>query len=355
MKKKIVYLFTLALALSACGKTVKETIRPNSDSGLNPANFVSITAGGDTTDLYIMKNAKGMEICVTNIGARIVSILVPDKNGEMKNVVLGYDHLEPYLKGYNYYGATVGRYANRIAGGHFMLHRINYQLRTASDKNTLHGGPRGFSSQYFDIEQISDTQLRCYYFSKNGEEGFPGNLDFYVTYTLRDDNALDISYEATTDFGTVINPTNHSYFNLSGATSGSLDNHEIYIDANKYTPTREDLIPTGKIEPVAKTPLDFTKIRPLDASYPYDNNYVLNKPGDIKNLAAKAINKTTGIGMEVFTTEPGVQFYIDPENPSFCFETQHFPDSPNHPNFPTTTLLADSTFTSNTIYKFVVE
>jgi Galactose mutarotase and related enzymes len=352
MKQAVVYLFILAVALSACGK--KETVRPNSDSGLDPKNFVSITSNGDTTDLYIMKNAKGMEICVTNIGARIVSILVPDKNGEMKNVVLGFDHLEPYLQLGNYYGATIGRYANRIADGHFMLHRVNYKLRANDGKNILHGGPRGFHTQYFDIEQLSGTQLRCHYFSKDGEEGFPGNLHLYVTYTLTEDDALDIAYEATTDRGTIINPTNHSYFNLSGAGTESLEDHEVYIDAANYTPVGEGLIPTGKIEKVTKTPLDYTNLRPLDVSQFYDINYVLNKP-DITNISAKVISATTGISMTVFTTEPGMQFYVDRRNHALCLETQHFPDSPNQPNFPSTVLLVDSVFTSRTIYQFAVE
>ena len=353
MQKVAVYLFVLVLALSSCGK--KEVVRLGSDSGLDPANFTTITAQGDTTNLYIMKNSKGMEICVTNIGARIVSVLVPDKNGEMKNVVLGFDKLEPYMQLNNYYGATVGRYANRIAGGNFWLHRVNYKLRTNEGGNILHGGPRGFSTQFFDIEQLNETQLRCHYYSKDGDEGFPADLQFYVTYTLTEDNALDIAYEAFANRGTIINPTNHSYFNLSGKDAGSLTDHEIYINADKYTPVNDDLIPTGKIERVANTPLDYTKARALDTSYHYDINYVLNKPGEINNLAAKVVSATTGISMEVYTTEPGVQFYVDRENPALCLETQHFPDSPNQASFPSTILLKDSVFTSNTIYKFAVK
>jgi Galactose mutarotase and related enzymes len=353
MRKIVIYLFVLMIGMNACGK--KESIRQVTDSGLNPVNFITITDKGDTTDLYVMKNANGMEICVTNIGARIVSVLVPDKNGEMKNVVLGFDNLDPYLQLGNYYGAIVGRYANRIADGAFTLYRVNYKLRTNEGKQTLHGGSRGFSRQYFKIEQVNDTELRCRYFSKHEEEGFPGNLNFSVTYTLREDNALDITYEATTDRPTVINPTNHSYFNLSGTGIGSLNDHKVFIDANQYTPVREDFIPTGKIEKVIKTALDYTQSRSLDTSFHYDINYVLNKPGNISNKAAEISSTTTGITMEVYTTEPGMQFYVDETNPAFCLETQHFPDSPNQPSFPSTILVRDSVFTSNTVYKFLVK
>lgn len=353
MKRTIVYLFALALVLSSCGG--KEKKSPNSDSGLVPANFVTTLSSGKTTGLYVMKNANGMEICVTNIGARIVSVLVPDKAGEMKNVVLGFDNIEPYMQLTNYYGAIVGRYANRLSGGSITVNRVAFKLRTNDGTNMLNGGPRGFSTQYFDIEQLSETQLRCYYFSKDGEEGFPGNLDFYVTYTLTEDNALDIAYEANTTWGTVLNPTNHSCFNLSGAASGSVADHEIFLNADQYTPVNENLIPTGKIDKVAKTQLDYTKPRLLDTTYNYNNNYVLNNSGNIDNLAAKVVSKTTGISMEVYTTEPGIQFSVDSENPSLCLETQHFPDSPNIKEFPSTFLPADSTFTSRTIYKFSVE
>lgn len=352
MKKTFAALMVLSLLLVSCGK--KETVQPNSDSGLVPANFTTITPDGDTTHLYVMKNSSGMEVCVSNIGARVLSVLVPDKNGQMQNVVLGHDNIESYMQLNDSYGAVIGRYANRIAEGSFMLDRVTYRLRQNNGKNTLHGGPRGFQTQYFEIEQPDSKTLICTYFSKHNDENFPGNVDFTVTYTLTDDNALDIDYMATTDRATVINVTNHSYFNLSGKNVASVEDHQLFINADSYTVVNEELIPTGDFAKVKNTALDYTTMHPIDLAQSYDLNYVLNKPGDIKNLAAKVHSSSTGINMEVYTTEPGMQFFIPKEKNSLCLETQHFPDSPNHPNFPSTTLRPDSAFTSKTIYKFGV-
>ncbi|MDR0542732.1 MAG: galactose mutarotase [Dysgonamonadaceae bacterium] len=351
MKKTILLIAMLCLVLVSCGKKEAETPVL---SGLLPSKFEYTTENGDVNRLYVLKNSRGMEVTVINIGARIVSVMAPDKNGAMRNVVLGYDSIQPYLKLKNFYGAIVGRYANRIADGSFVLDRVTCQIRTNEGKNQLHGGPRGFYARYFTIEQINEQSVVCSYLSEDGEEGYPGNLKLTVTYILTEDNALHIDYKATTDRATHINVTNHAYFNLSGADANTLTDHQLYIDAANYTPVREDLIPTGEIRKVEGL-LDFTALRPLDLSYQYDLNYVLNHPGDITNLAAELYSSTTGIGMEVYTTEPGVQFYDDKACPSVCLETQHFPDSPHNPQFPTTILRVDSVFNSRTIYKFIVK
>lgn len=295
-----------------------------------------------------------MEMCVSNIGARIISLMVPDKSGTLQNVVIGHDKIEPYMQLADYFGATIGRYANRIAGAEVTIDRVKYKLRNNEGENILHGGPRGFHTQYFEIEKRGDSKLVAYYMSKAGEEGFPGNLSFTVTYTLTADNALEIEYEANTDRTTLINPTNHSYFNLTGAGATAINDHELFIDATQYTPVNDQLIPTGAI---AKLPaeLDFSTAKTVEANGFYDHNYVLSNPGNIENVAAKLVSNTSGITMEVYTTEPGMQFYRYGEKPSVCLETQHFPDSPNHPTFPSTLLTADEVFASKTIYKFGVK
>jgi aldose 1-epimerase len=346
-------LAVFALLLVSCGK--KEVILPDTDSGLHPADFVTITENGDTTQLYVLKNANGMEVCVTNIGARIVSVLVPDKDGNKKNVVIGYDSIQPYMRLNDSYGALMGRYAGRIADASFILDRVTYRLRPNDGKNTIHGGPRGFAGQYFKIEQSGAQSLTASYFSKNLEEGFPGNLNLAVTYTLTDDNALNIGYEATSNPATVLNLTNHSYFNLSGAGTKTIEDHSLYINAAEYTVLGEGKIPTGSFAKVKNTPFDYTNLRPIDTQTFYDLNYVLQNKGNIKEVIAKAVSKTTGISMEVFTTEPGVQLFTPGWVSSFCLETQHFPDSPHHPNFPTTILRVDSVYNSTTIYKFGIE
>jgi aldose 1-epimerase len=350
MKKTILLLATCCLVWVSCGKKDAETATL---SGLLPSNFAFVENGRENR-LHVMTNQQGMEVTVINIGARIVSILAPAKEGGNRNVVIGYDSIQPYLQPKNFFGAIVGRYANRISEGGFELDRVTYRLRTNEGPNQLHGGPKGFYAQYFSIEQPEANRLVCTYFSKDGEEGFPGNLTLTVTYTLTDENALRIDYKATTDRATYINVTNHAYFNLSGAETKALDDHLLYIDAAKYTPVGSDLIPNGEIKPVEDA-IDFTSPRALDPDYQYDLNYVLNHPGDIANLAAELYSSSSGIGMEVYTTEPGIQFYDDKAYPSICLETQHFPDSPHFPQFPTTILRVDSVFSSQTVYKFTVK
>ena len=383
--KKIFFVLLMFTICISCGNNEKKV--QLTDSGLNPEKFIKITEDGKTTQLYTMKNANGMEVCVTNIGGRIVSIWVPDKDGNFQDVVLGFDNIEPYIPFNTNFGAIIGRYANRIANAKFTLsNRVNYTLRQNNGKNTLHGGPRGFHTCFFNIEQPDDQTLVCSYFSKHLEENFPGDMIVTVTYKLTDDNALDINYEAKTNRLTVINLTNHSYFNLSGNPNNTILDHILYLNADAYTPTNEELIPTGKIEKVSGTPLDFTKPMVIGARIDdinfeaikfgkgYDHNYVLNNPGDINTLAAKLVDPSTGIVMDVYTTEPGIQIYTGnvmngsnigkkeiayQRRTAICLETQHFPDSPNQPSFPSTELRPEETynglFTSRTIYKFGVE
>ncbi|MDR0412539.1 MAG: galactose mutarotase [Dysgonamonadaceae bacterium] len=352
MRKTVFIIVSFCLLAVSCKKESAETATL---SGLWPSKFEFRTDEGNVNRLYVMKNAKGMEVTVINTGARIVSATLPDRDGNNRNVVLGYDSIAPYLQLGDYFGAIVGRYANRIAGGTFELDRVTHRVRQNEGKNTLHGGVRGFASRYFAIEQPDGQTLICSYFSKAGEEGFPGNLKVRVTYTLSDENAFAIHYEATTDQATLVNLTNHAYFNLSGTDAGTVGDQSLFIDASAYTPTKEDLIPTGEIAKVKGTPLDYTTLRPIDVDYPYDLNYVLNTPGDMTRPAVKLVSSSTGVSMDIYTTEPGIQLYIDKERPSLCLEPQHFPDSPHHPGFPATILRVDSVYSSQTIYKFGVE
>jgi len=358
-------------------------------SGLVPAKFESTIEDGKPTHLYTIKNEKGMEVCVTNIGGRIVSIWVPGKDGVFHDVALGFDNIDDYSKYAisTNFGAIIGRYGNRIGGAKMTLrNNATYKLRandpSSNPKNTLHGGPRGFHTRYFTIEQPDTATLVCQYISANGEEGFPGQYRATVTYSLTNDNALAITYDAETNVPTVSNLTNHSYFNLSGDPNNTILDHILYIDADAYTPTDIELIPTGKIDKVVGTPLDFktpevigkriddTSFVAIKFGNGYDHNYVLNRPGDLNNVAAKLVCPSTGIGMEVYTTEPGIQVYsgnfLDGSNvgkkgiayghrTAMCLETQKFPNSPNIRSFPSTEIYPDTVYTTKTIYKFVVE
>jgi len=351
--KKIILISAITAILASCGK--KDVYHPTA-SGLNPEKFISILPETkDTTGLYVLKNANGMEVCITNIGARLVSVLVPAKDGSFKNVIIGYDSILPYTRLGDVNGAVIGRYAGRIKGSQFELDRVTYRLRSGSNgKYTIHGGPRNFSTHFFKIEQPDSQTVIAKYFSKDNEEGFPGNLNFTTTYSLGDDNALNIDYEATVDRATHINITNHSFFNLSGRDAGNLDGHTLWLKSAKYLDTDESLLPTGKFVNV-KGAYDFNNAKSFDLETRYDNTYVLDNNGNVSSPFAKAYSAETGISMEVFTTEPGVQLYIPGAKNSFCLETQHYPDSPNHPEFPSTILRVDSVFKSKTIYKFGVE
>ncbi|MGE5581045.1 MAG: aldose epimerase family protein [Bacillota bacterium] len=335
------------------------------------------TGEGKTAFLYTLSNSKGMTIKITNYGGIITSILAPGLNGKMADVVLGFNTFGEYLSGHPYFGAIIGRYGNRIARGRFSLNGKEYKLATNDGPNHLHGGLAGFDKKIWEAAEISNPQeagVKLSYLSKDGEEGYPGNLAVVVEYLLNDRNELTIRYQATTDKPTVINLTNHSYFNLAGEGSGNILNHQLTLNADHYTEVAEGLIPTGELRPVKASPLDFTVAKAIGAEIAkveggYDHNYVLNKKPNELSQAAKVYEPISGRTMEVFTTEPGIQFYtgnfLDGANKgkagksygkhaAFCLETQHFPDSPNHPEFPSTILNPGDTYHQATVYKFSV-
>lgn len=335
---------------------------------------------GKKTNLYFLRNQNHLEVAITNYGARIVGLLTPDRNGHFADIVMGHDSLGGYLDSKdNYFGAIIGRFANRIAKGTFTLAGKTYHLPINNPPNSLHGGTKGFDSRIWSARQLNGQNLLLTYDSKNGEEGYPGNLKLQVLYTLTANNSLRIEYVAITNKETVVNFTNHSYFNLNGAGNGKIYNQVLMINADKYTPINSTEIPTGKILPVKGTPFDFTKPTPigerinedniqLKYAHGYDDNWVLNKPKPgMLTLAARVYAPDNGREIEVYTTQPGLQFYSGNflngktigkgDKPykfrtAFTLETQHFPDSPNHPNFPTTVLKPGQIFHSITIFHF---
>lgn len=348
-------------------------------SGLAYASFKK-SLDGKETSLYALTNKNGMEVAITNYGAKIVSLLVPDKDGNMTDVVTGHNSIDEYLVSEEpYFGAICGRYGNRIAKGTFTLDGITYnKLAINNGPNSLHGGIKGFNFQVWDANLIDDQTLELKYLSPDGEEGFPGNLDTTVIYHLTEENELVIHYQATTDKPTVLNLTNHSYFNLSGAGDPYVGDHILTINADYYLPTDNTAIPYGDPEEVAGTPMDFRTptavgsrinddFEQLVFGKGYDHTYVLNKEGNELSFCAGCFSPKTGIIMETYTTEPGVQLYTSnwttgnfiakngqryPERCALCLETQHFPDSPNKPQYPSTVLRPSETFISNTIFKF---
>jgi len=353
MKKHVFFFATIAMGLTLFSCTQKpETATV---SGLYPSKFEHLNDKGETNKLYVIKNANGMEVTVMNIGARIVSIAVPDKNGAMHNIVAGYDTITPYLQLGNYHGAVIGRYGNRIAGGVIEIERVKYRLRQNDGEHTLNGGPRGFSSGFFEIEQPAESQLVCRYYSADDEQGFPSDVDLTVTYTLSDDNTLIFDYSASTSRrATYINIFNRLNLNLAGATASAVDGQEVYVDAANYVPLNAELIPSGAI---AKVPanLNFTTPHALDAQT-YNVCYVLNQPRTIERQAAALTNPENGISVEIYTTEPSIQLTKDPTiGAAISLDAQHFPDSPHHPEYPTTVLQKDSVFSSQTIYKFKLQ
>lgn len=379
IKKFCVAAMALCMMLSCAQKQQQkeEAAAPATTlSGLNPADFTS-EVDGKPIALYVLKNAKGAEACITNWGGRWVSMMVPDKNGKMTDVVLGYDKLQDYISSTGNFGALIGRYGNRIANGKFTLDGVEYTLSQNDKTNCLHGGPNGFDRQVWDAKQLSDNSLQLTYVSKDGEAGFPGNLNVKVVYTLTDDNAMDIKYEATTDKKTIVNLTHHSYFNLSGVAGSTIMDHQLAINADNYTPVDELFIPTG-IAPVEGTPMDLrepiTISDRIDGDFEqlvkaggYDHNWVLNTKGDINQVAATVVAPTSGIQMQVYTNEPGLQIYcgnmmaekengkhgvVYPRRGAICLESQHYPDTPNHPDFPSAVLEPGQTYKSECIYKF---
>ncbi len=338
------------------------------------------TRDGRPVNLYTLTNSHGMEVRTMNYGGIILSIRVPDRKGELADVVLGHDTMEGYIPNPPYLGAIVGRYANRIANGTFTLDGKTYTLPKNDGPNTLHGGTtRTFDKVVWDAEILKGKTAIAYSFlSKDGEEGFPGNLKVKVTYTLTDSNELILDYEAMTDKATPINVSQHSYFDLAGQGTGDILSHEIMINADRFTPVDKNLIPTGELRPVKGTPFDFTTSTKIgsriDENYDqlvlghgYDHNFVINRKGAGLTLAARVYEPTSGRVLEVSTTQPGVQFYtgnfldgtvtgkenrVYKHRYGFCLETQHFPDSPNHPDFPNTILKPGAMFHEKTVFKF---
>ncbi len=360
-------------------------------ASLLPAQSTSIPAkswgkvDGKPVSLYTLKNSSGMEVTITNYGGTVTQVLVPDRNKKIGDVVLGFDNIEGYTAKVNtgYFGALIGRYANRIARGTFQLDGHEYHIPTNEGANMLHGGTRGFDKRIWQAKDVSSAgspKLQLHYLSPDGEEGFPGALDVTVTYTLTDKNELRIDYSATTNKDTVLNLTNHTYFNLSGPGSGSILDDKLTLAADHYTPVDKGLIPTGVIAPVAGTPFDFTKptiiggrIKASDEQLKfangYDQNFVLTHQPGAMALAAKVEDSKSGRVLEVYTDQPGIQFYtgnflngtvhgiggVYRFRSALALETQHFPDSPNHKNFPSTELKPGEKFHSSTIWKFSTE
>lgn len=379
MKKTLGAIGVSLALLTACAPQQKESLTL---SGLNPAKFEALVDGNKAVKLYTLKNAAGMEVCITNFGGRLVSIMVPDKNGNMTDVLLGFDNVADYQNIANDFGASIGRYANRINQGKITVDGVEYQLPQNNYGHCLHGGPNGWQYKVYEAKQLSDTQLELVLNSPDGDSNFPGNVVAKVIYTLTEDNAVDISYEATTDKKTVINMTNHAYFNLNGDPSVNSMNQILYIASDSITPVDSTFMTTGEMMAVAGTPFDFNIPKAIEKDVTnfedeqikfgkgFDHNWVLNTKGDITKLAAKLTSPVTGITLEVYTNEPGVQVYtgnfldgtvkgkkgvVYPQRASVCLETQHYPDTPNKAHWPSAILEPGQTYRSQCIYKFGVE
>lgn len=374
------------LALTLCGlgaACMPESSTAGSES-VTQAPF-GVTPDGQQVSLFTISNANGMEARVINLGGIIVSLTAPDREGNLEDVVLGFDSLDGYLAEHPYFGAIIGRYGNRIANGQFTVDGESYQLPVNNGPNSLHGGLRGFDKVVWDAEPFENDRgqgLILTYTSPDGEEGYPGNLQVRVTYTLTDENELIFDYHAVTDKATPVNLTQHSYFNLAGDGSGSILDHEVMLNASRLTVADTTLIPTGELRSVEGTPFDFRQPHRIGERIAaddeqlrfaggYDHNFVIDRAaGDSLVLAARVYEPTSGRVMEVLTTEPGVQFYtgnfldgtltgkngvVYDTRTGFCLETQHFPDSPNQPSFPNTILRPGEEYRSTTVYRFRAE
>lgn len=377
MKKQILLVGLSTLMLMACQQKPDKV---STLSGLDPVKF-STEVNHSQTNLYTLKNKSGMEVCITNFGGRIVSIMVPDKDGKMQDVVLGFDNIDDYIRIPSDFGASIGRYANRIAQGRFVLDNDTIQLPQNNFGHCLHGGPQGWQYQVYDANLIDNTTLELTRLSPDGDENFPGNVTAKVTFKLSDDNALDIKYSAATDKKTIINMTNHSYFNLSGDPSQPATDHILYVNADNYTPVDSTFMTTGEIIPVKDTPMDFITPKAIGQDITkydfvqlkngngYDHNWVLNTNGDITKPAARLTSPQSGITLEVYTNEPGIQVYTGNfldgsiqgkkgitynQRASVCLETQHYPDSPNKPQWPSVILEPGQTYNSECIFKFSI-
>ena len=363
-----------ALLLASCATGEKPTA-----SGLLKSNFQT-EVDGKKTDLFVLRNANNMEVCITNFGGRIVSVMVPDREGVMRDVVLGFDSIRDYITIPSDFGASIGRYANRINQGRFTLDGVEYVLPRNNYGHCLHGGPNGFQYQVYDARQTGPQDLELTYLSKDGEEGFPGNITCKVLMTLTDDNAIDIRYEAETDQPTIVNMTNHSYFNLDG-DAGSNSDHLLTIDADYYTPVDSTFMTTGEIAPVEGTPMDFRTATPVGARINdfdfvqlkngngYDHNWVLNTQRDITHKCVTLESPKTGIVLDVYTNEPGIQVYagnfldgtitgkkgiVYNQRASVCLETQKYPDTPNKPDWPSAVLRPGEKYNSHCVFKFSI-
>ena len=382
MKKAFIGALCGLALLSSCDPKPVKTL-----SGLTPRDFLSEQRGKQTA-LYTLTNKNGMEVCVTNFGARLASIMVPDKDGKMQDVLIGFTNIYDYATNASDFGASIGRYANRIANGTINIDGVVYDLPKNNFGHCLHGGctleptPLGWQYSVFDVEKVTDNQIVFVNVSPDGEAGFPGNVVSKTIYTLTDDNAIDIKWTATTDKKTVINLTNHSYFNLNGNHQMPITNHLLYLNADNYTPVDSTFMTTGEMMAVAGTPFDFNAPKAIEKDVTnfeneqikfgkgFDHNWVLSTKGDVTKLAAKLTSPVTGITMEVYTNEPGVQVYtgnfldgtvkgkrgiVYPQRASVCLETQHYPDTPNKAHWPSAILEPGQTYRSQCIYKFGVE
>ncbi len=376
--KHIALTFATALALVGC-QSSKENA--TTKSGLDPEKFIT-TVDGKNVALYTLVNKNGIEACITNYGGRVVSLMVPDKEGNFKDVVLGHDSITDYINIDGNFGALIGRYGNRINQGRFSINGIEYQLPQNNYGHCLHGGPKGFHHSVWDAEQLNDSTLSLTLQSPDGEDGFPGNINVTVVYTVTSDNGLNIDYTATTDAPTILNLTNHSYFNLSGDPSKDMLDQILWFDADGFTPIDSTFMTSGEILPVAGTPFDFTTTpkalgadienedEQLANGLGYDHNMVLREGRDITAAAVSVYAPTSGIKMEIFTCEPGIQFYAGnfldgtvkgkngiayPRRSAVCLESQHFPDSPNKPQWASVVVRPGETYKSYCKYKFSVE
>lgn len=372
--KRLTLLGVAFCALCSCGSVTQERM---TKSGLEAENFRT-EVEGKQTDLFVLTNENGMEVCITNFGARIVSVMVPDRDGQLRDVVLGFDSVQDYLTYPTDFGASIGRYANRIHQGRFSIDGKEIQLPQNNYGHCLHGGPKGWQYKVYDARRMDSSSVAMTIDSPDGDEHFPGNVKATVRFALGEDNSIRISYEATTDQKTIINMTNHSYFNLSGNASRSIEDHTLCLNADAFTPVDSTFMTTGEIRQVKGTPMDFTVPKALSGSIGqsdeqlkngngYDHNWVLNTRGDTTQLAAKLMSPTSGIVLDVYTDEPGIQVYsgnfLDgsvvgkkgipyQKRAAICLETQHYPDSPNKPDWPSVELLPGQKYTSYCIYKF---
>ena len=383
MKKIRLLLISFVLFNAACNNNDntqnqtgnKEAEKSDMKTGITEKPFGTFEQKPVTE--YTITNANGMQVGVINYGGTVTKLIAPDKNGVMGDVVTGFESLDGFLqKGVPYFGALIGRYGNRIANARFTLDGKTYTLAANNGDNSLHGGNKGYDKVYWNIEKAGDSSLKLTYDSKDGEEGYPGTLKAEVIYTLTADNALKIDYTATTDKATPVNLTNHCYFNLSAGKDSTILNHQLMLNADKYTPVNDALIPTGKIEAVKEGPMDFTTAKMIGKDLAavkggYDHNWVLNKNGNALEKVASLYEPDSGRYMEVWTTEPGIQFYSGNflngtltntkngqkyvKHAALCLETQHFPDSPNQPSFPNTILKAGETYKQTTLYRFSVK